>query len=101
MNKRIKGSLNEFEKIANKENCDYILNFDSINLYKKDSVDNVDILVQLYEKKTNNIVINSYYNGDWYDHKMLCCENHTIECTINTSIALAVEDIIEYINSRR
>ncbi len=92
---RSDGSITSLKSISDDENFQYVLNFSKIELYKKDDIGYAEIEVQLFDNKTNSIIIDKSYTGDWYNPGFeFTCTNESINCTINNALSKALNDII-------
>jgi len=96
----IGGTLSDFKDISNKSKVQYVLNFSKIDIYKKDKISYANISIQLYDNKTNTVIIEKSYIGDWTNPGFeFACENQSIQCTLNNALSKALNEIIYTIAS--
>lgn len=94
------GSLTELKKIADTDKMQYVLNFSSIELYKKNEISYAKISVQLYDNVSQTFLINSEYEGDWTNPGFeFACTDKSIDCTINNALSKALGDVIYQVAS--
>lgn len=92
------GSLNDLKKKSETEKFQYIINFPSIELYKKDTASYAKVAVQLYNGNSNTIMIDTIFIGNWYNPgSILTCSEHSINCTINNALAQAFQGVVDTI----
>ena len=88
-------TLNELKSLSDNEKLQYVLNFSSIELYKKNKISYAKIKVQLYDNITNSILLNKAYIGDWNNPGFeFACNDQTINCTLNNALSLALDEVI-------
>lgn len=86
------------KEVSNSEGLQYILNFPTIEFYKKASVKYADIKVQLFDRKGDRILLEKTYTGDWRNPGFeFACQDRTINCTINNALSQALGDVIRLI----
>lgn len=99
-NSKSSGSLTELMKIADTDKLQYILNFSSIELFKKDEISFAKISVQLYDNSSQSFLINSEYEGDWTNPGFeFACTDKSIDCTISNALSKALGDVIYQVAS--
>lgn len=99
-NSKSSGNLTELKKIADTDKLQYILNFSSIELFKKDEISFAKISVQLYDNSSQTFLINSEYEGDWTNPGFeFACTDQSIDCTISNALSKALGDVIYQVAS--
>ncbi|MBD1397902.1 hypothetical protein H9Q13_12060 [Pontibacter sp. JH31] len=99
-NSKSSGNLTELKKIADTDKLQYILNFSSIELFKKDEISFAKISVQLYDNFSQTFLINSEYEGDWTNPGFeFACTDQSIDCTISNALSKALGDVIYQVAS--
>lgn len=94
------GSLTELKKIADTDKIQYVLNFSSIELFKRDGISFAKISVQLYDNASQTFLINSEYEGDWTNPGFeFACTDKSIDCTISNALSKALGDVIYQVAS--
>jgi hypothetical protein len=93
-------NLNELKNYSENEKLQYVLNFSSIELYKKNKISYAKVIVQLYDNSTNSILLNKTYIGDWNNPGFeFTCNDQTINCTLNNALSQALDEVIDIIAS--
>jgi len=94
-NVKSNSSLTELKKIADTDKLQYVLNFSSIELFKRDGISFAKISVQLYDNIAQTFVINSNYEGDWKNPGFeFACSEKSIDCTISNALSKGLGDVI-------
>ena len=94
------GTLTNLKAFAENGKLQYVLNFTSIELYKEKKESHIRINVQFYDIKTNSILLDKSYTGDWNNPGFeFCCTDKTIECTLNNALSQALNDLVSTIAS--
>lgn len=93
-NSKSDGSKSELKKISEQEKMQYILNFSSIELFKRNDTSYASISIQLYDNGLDSIVFNKSFIGDWHNPGFTySCNDHSLECTINNALSRALPQI--------
>lgn len=94
------GTLTNLKYFSESEKLRYVLNFNSIELYKEKKESHVRINVQLYDNKTNSILLDKSYTGGWSNPGFeFGCAEKTIECTLSNALSQALNELIYTIAS--
>lgn len=85
-------------QVVNNEGLQYILNFQSIEIYKDKSIPHAKIYVQLFDRSTETTILESSYIGDWHNPGFeFACQDSTLNCTINNALSQALDDVIRVV----
>lgn len=94
------GQLTNLRAFSENEKLQYVLNFSSIELYKVKKISHVRINIQLYNNKTNSILLDKSYTGDWNNPGFeFSCTEKTIECTLSNALSQALNELAYTISS--
>lgn len=94
------GTLTKLKTFSEKEELQYVLNFSSIELYREKRISHARISVQFYDYRSNSIILDKSYTGDWNNPGLeFCCTEKTIECTLNNALSQALNEIVYTIAS--
>ena len=100
IDKKSDGTLTNLKAFSESEKLQYVLNFSSIDLYKEKRKSHARINVQLYDNKTNSILLDKSFIGDWNNPGLeFCCTDKTIQCTLNNSLSQVLDEVIYIIAS--
>ena len=95
IDKKSDGTLTNLKAFSESEKLQYVLNFSSIDLYKEKRKSHARINVQLYDNKTNSLLLDKSFIGDWNNPGFeFGCTDKTIECTLNNSLSQALDEVI-------
>jgi hypothetical protein len=98
--KKSNGSLTDLKKIADVDKMQYVLNFSTIELFKKGGISYARLSVQLYDNVSQTFLINSEYEGDWTNPGFeFACSDKSIDCTINNALTKALGNVIHQVAS--
>lgn len=98
--KKSNGSLTDLKKIADVDKMQYVLNFSTIELFKKGGISYARLSVQLYDNVSQTFLINSEYEGDWTNPGFeFACSDKSINCTINNALSKALGNVIYQVAS--
>jgi len=88
-------SIKDLQQISGEEQMSYILNFPKISFYKQNNQTYCKLQVQLYDQKTNKLLIDNEYTGDWNNPGFeFSCQQGTMGCGISNAMSFAMPDII-------
>jgi len=91
-------SIKDLQQISGEEQMSYILNFPKISFYKQNNQTYCKLQVQLYDQKTNKLLIDNEYTGDWNNPGFeFSCQQGTMGCGISNAMSFAMPDIIKQI----
>jgi len=94
------GSLTELKKIADTDKMQYVLNFSSIELFKRDEISFARISIQLYDNISQTFLIDTEYEGDWTNPGFeFACNDKSIDCTISNALSKGLGDVIYQVAS--
>jgi hypothetical protein len=94
------GSLDDLQKLAADQHIPYIINFSKLSLFKKNGETYCKLQMQLYEQRTNKLLIDKEYSGDWNNPGFeFTCEQGSIGCTISNALSLSMPEVISQIAS--
>lgn len=94
------GTINDLKALSESEQLQYVLNFSSVELYRKDDVDYAQISFQLYDNKSQSIVLDKTHIGNWDNPGFeFSCEDKSIFCCLNNSLSQVLENVINVIAS--
>lgn len=84
--------------ISKKYKSRYVLNFARVELSQGEDGKNCSIDVQLYDKEKNKIVLSKNFTGsDKNPGFEFACENGSLSCTFNNSLASALPEVAKVI----
>ncbi len=91
---------NGLKKIADLHNIPYILNFSNVALYKQNGATYCRLKMQLYERGSDQLLVDKEYTGDWNNPGFeFACESGSIGCTISNALSHALPDVLHQIAS--
>ncbi len=94
------GTLENLKGYAAAEQLQYVLNFSSIELYKKLGKSYSKMSVQLYDSETNSILLNKTFVGDSRNPGFeFSCKDKSLNCTMNNALAQVLAEVIGFIAS--
>jgi hypothetical protein len=100
LDKKNDGTLLNLKTLSENEKLQYIINFQSIELYKEKKKSHARIKIQLYDNQTNSILVDKTFSGGWNNPGFeFSCTEKTIECALNNSLSQALNEIIYKIAS--
>jgi hypothetical protein len=95
-----KNNLADLQKLAQEQQMPYILNLPKIAFYKQNGQTWCKLQLQLYDLKTNQLLVDKEYQGNWNNPGFeFSCEQGSIGCTINNAMAAAMPDVLLQIAS--
>lgn len=91
-----KGNIADLKKLADAQQLRYVLNFPKINFYNDAGISKARITVQFYDQKTNSLLLNTEFIGDWENTGLeFTCPDSSLMCTINNALQPALYAIAE------
>ncbi len=93
-----KGNASELKKISEEEDMQYVLNFPVLNFFKKSGASFSNIRVQLYDRKSNTLLIDSVFIGNWSNPGFeFSCQDSSLNCTINNVLSQVMPEVIHIV----
>jgi len=90
-----KNNLTDLQKLAREQQTPYILNLPKISFYKQNGKTWCKLQLQLYDLKTNQLLVDKEYQGDWNNPGFeFTCEQGSVGCTISNAMAAAMPDVL-------
>lgn len=100
VNEKSAGELNELAAIADAHKMQYVLNFPKVNSLVERGAKRSTIIVQLYDRSQNKMLIEREYTGD--DHNPgfeFGCDEGTLDCTFSNALAQIMSDVNHVVGS--
>ncbi|TDL99544.1 MAG: hypothetical protein C4K58_06520 [Flavobacteriaceae bacterium] len=90
------GSIDEYKKLSESQDVDYVLNFSKVELFKNNGQNFVKLTTQLYDNFSKEVVVKSEYIGDNKDRGvyMFSCKNNSIDCNVTNALYLVLKEVI-------
>lgn len=97
---KIDGQLSNLKNVSEKYNLQYVLNFSDIEFYKENQTNFAKVKSQLYDKSTNELLIDTTFVGDWNNPGFeFACSDSSLSCTINNALSQLLENVVYTISS--
>lgn len=89
------GKPGELKKLSEETQLQYVLNIPNLVFYKENGRSYAKLSVRFYDHSTNSLLIDTTYIGDWNNRGFeFACQDSTISCTINNSVAQVLDEVI-------
>ncbi|TFF40942.1 hypothetical protein [Mucilaginibacter psychrotolerans] len=99
-NKTSGGTRQSMQEIATEENVTYVLNFPKVSFYQQSGQKYCKLQVQLYDSQSNTLLLDKEYTGNSDNHGFeFTCEQGSLGCTINNTLALYSTDVLQAVAS--